>query len=146
MGHSSPWRAVLPQEYGWDERFEALVAEIVARFIQHYDSQHERCWIAEGNADIVGCVFLVRQSKTVAKLRLLMVEPEARGLGLGSRLVGECVRFARQADYRKIILWTNSVLHVARHIYEKAGFRLVLEEAHQRFGHDLVGQTWELKL
>jgi DNA-binding MarR family transcriptional regulator/N-acetylglutamate synthase-like GNAT family acetyltransferase len=134
------------QEYKWDEQFEALVAEIVAKFLQHYDPQLERCWVAEKNAEIIGCVFLIRQSKTVAKLRLLLVEPKARGLGLGSRLVEECVRFSRQANYRKIILWTNSVLHAARHIYQTAGFCLILEEPHHSFGRDLVGQTWELKL
>lgn len=134
------------QEYGWDEHFEALVAEIVTRFIQRYDAKRERCWIAEMEGENVGCVFLVKKSKTIAQLRMLLVEPKARSFGLGTRLVEECIRFARQVGYRKIILWTNDVLHAARHIYEKFGFRLIHEGKHHSFGHDLIGQTWELKL
>jgi DNA-binding MarR family transcriptional regulator/GNAT superfamily N-acetyltransferase len=134
------------QEYRYDERFEALVAEIVAKFIQHFDSKRERCWIAEKDGAIVGSVFLVKHSKAVAKLRLLLVEPAGRGLGIGKRLVEECVRFARQAGYRKITLWTQSSLHAARGIYEKAGFRLVAQKKHHSWGHDLVAETWDLML
>jgi DNA-binding MarR family transcriptional regulator/GNAT superfamily N-acetyltransferase len=134
------------QEHQWDERFEALVAEIAAKFIRNFDPRRERCWIAESERQIVGCVFLVKHSKTVAKLRMLLVEPAARGLGIGKRLVEECIRFARQAGYRKITLWTQSSLHAARSIYEKAGFRLVEHHRHHSWGHNLVAETWDLAL
>lgn len=134
------------QEYGWDERFEALVAQIVAEFINNYKPEREQCIMAEMNGEIVGSVFVVQSSDTVAKLRLLLVEPKARGLGLGSRLVQEVITFARRASYQKLILWTNSVLEDARYIYKKAGFELVKQEEHHSFGKDLIGETWELIL
>ena len=138
--------ALYAQEYGWDETFEGMVADIARRFLQRHDPARERCWIAERNRENVGCVFLVAHSATVAKLRLLLVEPAARGLGIGTRLVDECVRFAQQARYRKITLWTNSVLRTARQIYETAGFQLIAEQPHHSFGCDLVGETWTLPL
>jgi DNA-binding MarR family transcriptional regulator/GNAT superfamily N-acetyltransferase len=146
--------ALYAQEYGWDMRFEALVARIAAGVIERFDAQREACWIAERDGQRIGSVFLVqaRDDDTqaiepgTAQLRMLLVEPAARGLGLGAALVNECERFARQAGYQRIRLWTNSLLLAARGIYLKAGYRLVASEAHHSFGHDLVGETWELDL
>jgi DNA-binding MarR family transcriptional regulator/GNAT superfamily N-acetyltransferase len=138
--------AVYHQEWGWGETFEGLVAEIVARFMARHDPRRERAWIAEHDGRRVGSIFLVAKSPTVAKLRLLLVDPEARGLGVGQRLVRECIRFARVAGYRKIVLWTQSILDPARHIYAKAGFRLAGQEPNEEFGHGLISETWELKL
>jgi len=134
------------REYEWTEEFEALVAEITVEFIRKLDPARERCWIAEHDGQRVGCIFLVAKDATTAKLRLLLVEPEARGLGVGRTLVSECVRFAREAGYRKIVLWTQENLSAARHLYTQAGFQVTAREPHHSFGHDLVAETWELEL
>jgi DNA-binding MarR family transcriptional regulator/GNAT superfamily N-acetyltransferase len=138
--------ALYAAEYGWDISFEGLVAEITAKFLASFDAARERCWIAEIDGLQVGSVFLVRQTDEVAKLRLLLVEPAARGHGLGRRLVAECIAFARQSGYRKITLWTQSILVAARKIYQDQGFVLVAREPHRSFGHDLIGETWEREL
>ena len=134
------------QEYGWDERFEAIVAHVVADFIDKLDPKREHCWIAERNGQIVGSIFVVAKTKTVAKLRLLLVEPSARGLGIGSRLVDEVIRFARTAGYKKIELWTHPELISARKIYKAAGFELIGTETHQLFGAPLTAETWAMAL
>ncbi len=138
--------ALYAQEYGWDISFEALVARIAAEFIEKFDPARERCWIAELDGAPVGSVFVVRKTDAVAKLRLLIVDPRARGLGLGKRLVDECLRFARDAGYSSMTLWTQSILTSARGIYQRAGFKLVAAEPHHSFGVDLVGETWERDL
>jgi DNA-binding MarR family transcriptional regulator/GNAT superfamily N-acetyltransferase len=136
------------EQYGWDETFEALAANIVSEFVANFEPSRERCWIAEIDGQNVGHVFLVKHPSQphTAKLRLLFVEPSVRGTGLGHALVNESVRFARTAGYRKIVLWTQSILTSAHRIYERAGFHLVKEEPHHSFGHDLIGQEWELEL
>ncbi len=134
------------RDYGWNANFEGFVAEIAGKFAQSHDASREHCWIAERHGDIIGSVFLMRQDDQTAKLRLLYVEPAARGLGVGRRLVEQCLHFARSAGYRRIVLWTNDGLTSARRIYEAAGFRLVAEEAHSMFGPPMVGQDWELEL
>jgi DNA-binding MarR family transcriptional regulator/GNAT superfamily N-acetyltransferase len=136
------------QEYGWDERFEALVARIAADFIDQLEPERERCWIAECNGQRMGCVFLVRdrEQPSTARLRLLLVDPSARGLGLGHTLVSQCTHFARIAGYRRIVLWTNSVLDTARRIYQREGYRLIREKPYTAFGKELVSQDWELGL
>ena len=139
--------AVYFEEYGWNEEFEALVAAIAAEFIRKLDPSRERCWIAEADGRRVGCIFLVAgDTPGVAKLRLLLVEPEARGLGLGRRLVSECVSFARAAGFKRITLWTQENLVAARHLYRQSGFTLTSREPHRSFGKDLVGETWDLDL
>ena len=139
--------ALYSDEWGYDERFEGLVARIVGEFIEKFDAKNERCWIAERAGQVIGSVFLVKKSKSVAKLRLLLVEPSARGLGLGKRLVEECVAFARKVGYEKIVLWTQSELLAARHIYERAGFKLAGEERHSSWGRkELVSEVWEKAL
>ena len=138
--------AIYEQEYGWGVRFEALVAEIAAKFIQNFDPKRERCWIAEMDGAPVGSVFVVKESASIAKLRLLIVEPHARGQGLGKRLVAECIAFARRAGYKKLVLWTQSNLYAARGIYAAAGFEKIKSEPHREFGVPLVGEYWELVL
>ncbi len=147
MGWIVHRQAVLyAREYGWDASYEALIAGIVSRFVENFDAARERCWVAERADEIVGSVFVVRKSDEVAQLRLLYVEPSARGQGIGARLVDECIGFARAAGYARIMLWTNDILVSARRIYQAAGFTLTAEERHHSFGHDLVGQNWERAL
>src|SRR5204863_670357 len=138
--------AIYAQEYGWDIGFEALVAEIAGQFIKSHDGAREHCWIAEVAGEPVGSIFLVKGTDAVAKLRLLLVEKKARGLGVGRALVEQCIRSAREKGYKKMTLWTQSILVAARGIYQAEGFRRVKEEPHHSFGVDLVGETWELEL
>ena len=132
------------EEYGWDARFETLVAGIAAKFAEQFDPRRERCWIAEMGGEPVGSIFLVRQAPGTAKLRLLLIEPKARGRGLGRRLLATSLAFARSKGYRKVVLWTQSNLAAARHLYEAAGFRLAKRQRHREFGYDLTGEFWEL--
>jgi DNA-binding MarR family transcriptional regulator/GNAT superfamily N-acetyltransferase len=137
---------IYAKEYGWDLTYEALVARITADFIDNFDGKRERCWIAELDGERVGSVFVVRKTDEIAKLRLLILDPKARGRGLGRRLVEECLRFAKTAGYSSMTLWTQSILTAARAIYQRAGFHLVAEEPHRSFGADLIGETWERAL
>jgi GNAT superfamily N-acetyltransferase len=137
---------IYAKEYGWNSDFEALVAEIVAKYLRKHQPEWERCWIAELDGQRVGSVFVVRKSKTIAQLRMLILLPQARGLGLGARLTEECINFARNKDYKKMQLWTNSCLDAARGIYAQRGFQCIRSEAYEGFGQSLVGETWELKL
>ncbi len=134
------------EEYGWIAPFEGVCAQIVADFVNTYDAKRERCWIAELNGENVGSIMLAKENESVARIRLLLVEPKARGLGLGTRLTDECIRFARRAGYKKITLWTHRVLSAARHIYEKAGFKLMRSERHRRWGRAVVSEHWDLEL
>lgn len=138
--------AIYAREYGWDSSFEALAAEIGAQFLRSYDPTREHCWIAEIGDEPVGSIFLVRASDEVAKIRLLLVEEKARGLGVGRELVAQCLRFAKDAGYRSVTLWTQSILVAARGVYQRTGFRMVHEEPHHSFGVELVGEIWELDL
>jgi DNA-binding MarR family transcriptional regulator/GNAT superfamily N-acetyltransferase len=138
--------ALYPKEYGWDNRIEALTAEIVATFLKNFDPAREKCWIAELDGEPVGSVFLVRESDEAARLRLLIVDPQARGLGIGTKLVEECIVFARKAGYRKVTLWTHGVLKAARGIYQQAGFKLTEQWVHDEFGKPEPSETWELEL
>lgn len=138
--------AIYAEEYGWNAQFEALVAEVAAAFLRKHDANCERAWIAEVNGEKVGCIFLVRYSEDTAKLRLLLVEPGVRGLGVGRRLVEECLAFARHAGYARVILWTNNVLHSARKIYEAFGFQLISSNPNDEFGPPNIAETWELRL
>jgi len=138
--------ALYAQEYGWSDTFEGLCAQIAADFVNNFDAQRERCWIAELDGRNAGSVMLAKESAEVARLRLLLVEPSARGFGIGTRLTGECIAFARQAGYRRITLWTHSVLTAARHVYAKAGFRLTSSEPRRSFGQDVVSEHWDLTL
>jgi DNA-binding MarR family transcriptional regulator/GNAT superfamily N-acetyltransferase len=147
MGWIVHRQAVLyAQEYGWDDSYEALVSEITAKFLRNYDPEREICLVAERAGEIVGSIFIVKESEAVARLRLLYLDPSARGQGLGRRLVDEAIRFAREKEYDRLELWTNSILTAARRIYEGTGFKLIREEPHHSFGHDLVGQYWALDL
>ncbi len=137
---------IYAHEYGWTAPFEGVCAQIVADFANNNDARRERCWIAEMNGANIGCVFLVQDSSSVARIRLLLVDPAARGLGLGARLVDECVQFARRAGYRKITLWTHSVLTAARHVYKKAGFKLMRSDRHKSWGRPVVSEYWDLDL
>jgi len=137
---------IYAQEYQWQRPFEGVCAQIVADFVNKYDPRHERCWIAEMNGENVGCVFVAKDSDEVARIRLLLVDPKARGLGLGARLTDECIAFARTAGYSKMTLWTHSVLGAARHIYKKAGFTLTRSENHHDWGPPVVSEHWDLEL